>query len=191
MKGIFLFCTKLKVYLIELPLMLMLGITIRLNGNADDIFKFYPLIIILSLGIIFIAIYFFRGVFLTVDEISDIGLFSKRESELIKKEGTLVLTIRRKGKMNIDLWDHSDEPAFDWMKKEDDPTRDVRVYHRVAIAGRKTAVKILGLFGVDSTKAAELTEKECAAFENDDIKVTNEQKHDCLEIRIRFLKAVI
>ena len=178
MKGIFLFCTKLKVYLIEMPLIIMMCMAIHYNSNSTELFKFYPLIIMLGLGIAFIAVYFFRGVYITTDEISDVGIFSSRESELLKKDMTLALTLRTKGRLNVDIWAHSDEPAFDWMKKEDDLTRDVRIYHTVALGGKKTVARILSLFGVDEVLAFEFAGKDDVDF--------NDQK-----IRVKFLTAVI
>lgn len=191
MKGIFLFCTKLKYYFIELPLMIMLTVAIHYNGNYTGLFKFYPLIVLLSLGIIFIAVYFFRGIYISSDEIRDIGIFSRRERELIKKDGILVITLRGRGKMNIDLWAYSEEPAFDWMKNKGDYTKNVRVYHGVCIAGKSRAVRILSLFGLDGNLSREFTERDGARFDNQKILVTTEKKHDTFEIRIKFLETVI
>ncbi len=191
MKGIFLFCTKLKVYLIELPLVIMLGLAIHYNGDSTETFRFYPLIIMLALGILFIAVYFFRGVYITSDEISDVGFFSARESELIKKNSTVMITVRGKGKLNVDVWSHSDEPAFDWMKKDSDVTRDVRIYHSVALGGKKTAAKILSFFGVDEASAAEFAVTDGVDITDQKIRVTTEKKHDTFEIKIKFLIAPV
>ena len=190
MKGIFLFCTKFTVYLVEIPLIIMMTLAIHLNQSSDAILKFYPLIITLAAGILFIAVYFFRGIYISKDEISDVGIFSAREREFIKKDCTLVISIRKNGRLNIDLYSHADKPAFDWMKNENDITHDVRVYHRVAIGGKKTAAKILGFFGIDEASVKEFTEKDSVAFDDGKIAVSTEQKHDLFEIRVKFLTIV-
>ena len=190
MKGIFLFCTKLQVYLIELPLIIMMSLAIHYNGEAEGGLKFYPLIVILGAGILFILLYFFRGIYITSDDISDVGIFSARERVFIKKDCTLVISLRKKRKINIDLLSKGDKPAFDWMKSENDITRDVRIYHRVAIGGKNTAVKLLSFLGVDKSKAIEIAEKDAMKFDDGNISIITENKHDLFEIRVKFLKVI-
>ena len=93
--------------------------------------------------------------------------------------------------MNVDLWNHSDSPAFDWMKAEDDLTRDVRVYHRITIAGKRSAERILSMLGAEESLLTELTERDGASLDNGIVSVSSHQLHDCFEIRVKFLKTVI
>ena len=65
MKGIAFFSSRLWVYLTELPVILLLVVAVRNNDAADNVGKLYPLIILLGAVIVFIAIYFFRGVIIS------------------------------------------------------------------------------------------------------------------------------
>ena len=86
MKKIYLFCTKLRVYLLELPLLLLLAICYHYNDEMDNLFKLYPLMVFLVLLIIFIIIYFFRYLSISFESIENHGLFSNRDRALINKD---------------------------------------------------------------------------------------------------------
>ena len=187
MKGVFLFGSKLRVYLTELPVLILLALVISHNQYAENLLKFYPLIILLSAAAIFIAVYFFRGVYITREQVKEIGLFSGREREVIKKASTVVITLRKRGRMNLDLWEYSSEPAFDWMKKDDDVTKDVRVFHSVVIGRRRSAERVLRYFGVDSSVAENIFSDATAVYEDQSIRVHSEENHDTREIHIKVL----
>lgn len=191
MKGIFVFCTKLKFYIAEIPLMILLAVAVHYNDYAPGLVKFYPLIVIFSVAIIFIVIYFFRGIYISYDQVSSVGPFSSKDSEFIKKDCTLVLTLCRGGRINVDLWERYDEPAFDWMKKETDVTRDVRVYHDVGIGGKGTAVRILKYFGVPENVAGVISTVSGEEYSDSNILCINVENHDTFEIHIKFLTTIV
>ncbi len=191
MKGVFLFSTKLRYYLVQLPLMAMLAVTIYCNQFAEGFIKFYPLIVTFSGIIAVMLVYFFRGIYVKYDKISSIGFSSCRDSVFIKKDCTLVITLFHGHRMNIDLWEYSEEPAFDWMKKEDDVTRDIRIYHDDAFGGARSAAKILRLMGVPEEEAVKLTSEDGKGYEDKNLSAKSERTHDTMQIRLKFLTTVI
>ena len=82
MKSVFLFSTKLKVFLIEIPPTVLLVPAIIYNNNVKTLMKLYPLIIALLGIIIFSAVYFFRAVKITNEEIRCVGPFSTSSNSL-------------------------------------------------------------------------------------------------------------
>ena len=191
MRSILLFCSNPLVYLTELPVIFMLFITIQYHDESADLFKFYPLEIFLCLAIIFIAVYFFRVISISTDEIRYHGLFSSKDRASIEKDTTLVLTLFPRGKIRTELYGGmGDEPVFDWMKKEDAMSRDICYFRGKAIGGKRTVRKILRYF--------ELTEEEALAATEDGffkdfklVSVKTEQKNEVIEIKIRFNETVI
>ena len=93
MRGIFLFCTKLWIYLSELPLIILFMVAVRQNKNIDTPVRLYPLMIALVIGMVLIFLYYFRIVKINFEEIRMIGLFSGRDKALIKKDRTLTFTL--------------------------------------------------------------------------------------------------
>ena len=93
MKNVYLFCTRIAVYLTELPVLILLWTAMRYNDRSEEIFKLYPLIVILSLAVIFILVYFFRLISVSRDEIRYLGIFSSRDSALITEGKTLVIKL--------------------------------------------------------------------------------------------------
>ena len=149
MKSIFLFRTRLAVYWVLLPLILLLTASIYYNQFADNLMKLYPIITVTVLGIVFIVIYFYRGVRISYDEIRDIGLFSRRDNAIINEGKTLILK-RKKNKVEITLFGNDGVTAdLDWLKSTGDAPRDISLFRGKAIGGDKCISRILKFFGVD------------------------------------------
>ena len=191
MKSVILFCSNPLVYLTELPVIIMLFITIQYHDQSTDLFKFYPLEIFLCLAIIFIAVYFFRVITISTDEIRSQGLFSSRDRATIEKDKTLVLTLAPHGKIKTELYGGmGDEPVFDWMKKEDAISRDICYFRGKAMGGKRTAKRILRYFELGEEEALAATEDGfCGYFKL--VSVKTEQKNEVTEIKIRFNETVI
>ena len=187
MKSLYMFSTRLRVYLIELPLLIILTIAIHFNDKSEDLLKFYPLIIVVSLGMIFILIYFFRGVSLSYEEIRTYGLFAKRDSAMITKDKVLCVTICPKKIVRLYLWGNDGTPAFDWQKEED-VAKDgmLRQISCKVIGGKRLAKRILKFYTVDAEALEMLATKSGAAYENADVSVASERKNEIFEIRISF-----
>ncbi len=192
MKGIFLFCSRLRVYLTEIPVMIMLAITIFYNDQSTDLLKYYPLIVFLCLVIIFIAVYFFRLISITTDEVRYHGLFSSKDSAFITKDRTLKLSLHPRKSLRVELYgDAGKEPAFDWMKAEDVVHREICLFRGKAIGGRGSATKILKYFGVPSDILTSDAFEKGFTFEDETISVNAVSENDIPTVSISFKKTII
>ena len=97
MKKLYTFCSKIAVYWIEIPLAILLTLAIIFNSGATNLLKLYPLIVLCSLAIVFVFIFFFRLIELGWDEIRYVGLFSSRDRAVITEGKRLELTLERGG----------------------------------------------------------------------------------------------
>ena len=191
MKSIYLFCSKPWVYLTELPIIILFTIAVNYNDASKDVFKFYPLLVFLALAIVFIAVYFFRLISISTDEIRSLGLFSSRDRAFITKDRTLVIAVRPRGILRFELYGGmGSEPVFDWMTAEDAEHREVCYFRGKSLGGKATVSKILEFF--------ELTHEEAAAALTDGhesshklVNVSSEQKNEVFEVRIRFNETII
>ena len=191
MKSIFLFCSNPLVYLTELPVILMLFITLQYHDKSTDLFKFYPLEIFLCLAIIFIAVYFFRVISISTDEIRYHGLFSSRDRAFIEKNKTLVLTLLPSHRIKTELYGGmGDEPVFDWMKKEEAIERDICYFRGKAMGGKRTAVKILRYFQLTDEEASTAM-TDGYSVSNKLVSVSSQSKNEVFEIKIRFNETVV
>ena len=60
MKSTFLFCTKLRMFLSEIPLLVLLIAAIIYTDKVKGLLGLWPLIIIVAAFMIFIVLFFFR-----------------------------------------------------------------------------------------------------------------------------------
>ena len=191
MKSIYFFCTKPWIYLTELPVLFMLWVAMIFNGQSEEIFKFYPLIIALSAAVIFIFVYFFRVISISYDEIRYHGLFSSRDSATIEENKTLVISVKPKFRLGFELYgDIGKEPIFDWMKAENAEHRDICVFRGKAIGGKSSALRTLKFFCV-STDDLNKCLDDGYFYEDNAIRVNTERKNEILEIKIKFKTTII
>ena len=191
MKNIYLFCSKIWVYLTEIPVIVLLWVTLSYNNESEDLFKFYPLIVFLCVAIIFIFVYFFRLISLSYDEVKFHGLFSSKDSAFISEGKTLTVELSRAKTIRIKLFDDAaKEPAFEWMKAEDVVHRDVCVFRGKAIGGAATVKKILRFYGVGEADAANAT-IDGFEYEDENILVFTKNDGECAVTKIKFKKTII
>ena len=191
MKNIYLFCTKLWVYSIELPVILIFWLAVSLNEYSDLAVKFYPLIITSSLLIIFIMVYFFRFISINNDEIRSHGIFSSKDSALIAENKTLVISLHPKHNIKLALYtDPEEEPEFKWMKAENIAHREICVFRGRAVGGKKSAKRILKYFTFPEDEIANIF-TEGYVFENDAIKVTSSASNEVFNISIKFKITIV
>lgn len=155
MKSVILFKMRLWVFLTELPPMILLMICIRNNGEAAGLFKLYPLIVALMALIIFLAFYFFRLVEVSWEEIHDIGLFTRRDDAVIRKDTALTLLVTPKGKIKLTLLGALENAGFDWVKPTDKP-HELAMYRGNVYGGDVAATKLLTYFGADEADLAKI-----------------------------------
>ena len=190
MKKTFLFCTRLRFYLTEIPPVALLIIAIAQNSNADGFFKLYPLIAVLSLGIIMIFLYFFRLIFISNEEIESVGIFSSRDHAIIDSGKTLTTIIKSDGQIKVELSEKCANSSFSWNKDNDSPLSDINIYRERAVGGKRAVKRILKYFSVPQDDYLSILndEKFEKAYENFNIKAFDENKERY--INIEFTKTI-
>lgn len=191
MKKIFLFSTRLRVFLTEIPLLVLLGIVISVHDSefAPPFVKFYPLEILIGAVCILIVVYFFRAVLISKEEIRQIGRFSSRDRATIEEGKTLVLTLAEKKHLTVELYE-SDEskPALPFASEY---AGRINLFREKTRGNIKTVRRILTFFGLDAIEAALVTEelpKKEISFET--VAVRAEEKHDVTVFFIRMLETL-
>ncbi len=150
MKKLYLFCTKAKNFLTLIPPIILLVVAIIYNDYSKDPFKLYLLQVVAIIGIIFILVYFSQFIKIGYEEIRCLGLFSSKDSCLIKEGNRLVLTMYKKSNILVEIFGIDDAPALDWIDKEECLTKEINLFRARAVGGKATVSRILKYFGVDN-----------------------------------------
>ncbi len=148
MKGTVLSSTSPIMYATEIPVILLLAIVIKHNGNSGGPMKLYPLMIALIGAFIFIFIYLFRFISVSGEEIRSIGPFSTRDRALIDEGKTLTFTLRPHGKIRVELFGYDDTPAFSWVKADERERKMVNLYRDRAVGGSRAVKRVLSYFDI-------------------------------------------
>jgi hypothetical protein len=185
MNRIYLLKMRVWAFLIEVPLMALLMICWNVNDQVDELLKLYPLIIALAAGIIFLAVYLFRLVEVSWEEIRDIGLFTRRDSGLISKGRVLELRLKAHGLVGITLMGHDGEYAgFDWMRPDEGAPSDIALYRGNAYGGKGAIGKLLRYFGADDAEVAGLIAMDIIKADFEYASATACRENDSLLIKI-------
>ena len=191
MKFVFLFCSKLRVYLTELPVVLLLAVAIHYNDGSDALFKLYPLQIFLVLAILFILVYFFRAITITYDEIRYHGLFSSRDSAVINKDKTLIITMKPGRRLAVELFGNDGKlPALDWLKDDDTPPVDIFLFRGKAVGGERSVRSVLKYFGVAEQDLGAVFTEDSFSAEYDDVSLSVEKKEDIRIFKIKMKETI-
>lgn len=192
MNSVFLLKMRPWIYIIELPLMLLLVICWNMNSEVDGLLKLYPLIIALMALIIFLAVYLFRLVELSWEEIRDIGLFSRRDNAIVNKGKVLNLKLLSRGRIKITLIGNDGEYAgFDWLKPEEGEPSNIALYRGNAYGGKAAAKRILKYFGVAEDEMALVLGDEDFSAEYQYTSVSTSHPEDGLEINISINETLL
>ena len=191
MKGIFLFSSRLRVYIIEIPLILLLVLAIRFNDNVESLLKLYPLQVCLILGIAFVGVYFFRGILIKFDEVRDVGLFSERDKAVINKDKTLILTLMKKGKIKVELYGNDGTVAgYDWLRADESKPNDIFLYRGKANGNKKAAKRILRYFDVFENDFDRIFNEDSFTFEYENVLLSSSIVNERREIRLKFKETI-
>ena len=190
MKKIYLFCTKWWLFLTELPPTFLLVVCIFYNNIVESPGKLYPLIMFCAAAMILIFLYFFRLISISKEEILSVGLFSSRDSAVIEKDTTLVITMLKGGKLLIELDGRSKAPGFSWMKGGEYEESDINLYRDRAVGGAGTIKRILGFFSVDKDDADKLIFGDCFSKEYQFFTVSSSIENEKRRIRVRFNETI-
>ncbi len=189
MKSITLFCTKMRFFLVEIPIIYLLTVAIINNNLSGLLLKLYPLIAFCMGAIIFIAVYFFRAIRISFSEIRDIGRFSDREVAVINAGKTLILKMKNRSTVNVELFGNNGQPPLYSMENADFVPMDINLFRGRIIGGERSIKKILKFFGTSAAEAQELIASECS-FEYENVNISSHNTEEGSEIRI-FMKNTI
>ena len=189
MKKKYLFCTKIWFYLTEIPLLFFLYVACYHNFTSENPWQFIPLILILSAVILFIGIYFFRMISLSYEMIRHHGLFSPRDSAIINKDKTLIITLKRRAYLGISLYGNDGKPPlFDGLR--DEGSIDIYLFRGRAVGGKRTVKSILKYFGISDADIEAAFDTEKYSSETDDVLFTVSHIEDIREFRLKFKRTL-
>jgi hypothetical protein len=144
--------------------------------------RLYPLIIFCAGTMIFIFLFFFRLISVSEDEIRSLGLFSSKDFSPIKSGQTLCLTLRKGGKIRVELFGKSDAPGFSWMRG-DYKESEVNLYREKAVGKEGALLPLLKSFGISKTEASQLFTED-AAYDLEKYKIESKTENGEKSIRI-------
>ena len=160
-------CTRLRYFLTEIPLILLLCVTIQNHSSSTELLQFYPLEIVTVCAIIATFLYFFRTATLTPLTVRKFGAFSERETHDLSVGETIVLLLDERGYLHITVEGEDDAPGLSWCKSD----RRHRVLFRTrVILARQSAHAVLSLYGLSASDAS-------AALGTQDYTTSNESIH--------------
>lgn len=190
MKKLFFLSTRLGIYWIEIPPIVLLIPTVIYNDSVKTVFKLYPLMFALSVLIVFFALYFFKAVSISFEEIRSISLFSSRDKATIKEDRALVITLLKKKRIKVELFGKNDdgEQSYAWLRNEE--PSEINLFRAKINGGARQVKKILRYFKTDEDKIDEIIKNDDARFSSDEIDVSSKLKDGFREIKIHFKKTV-
>ena len=186
MHFLFFLSTRLKVFLTEIPPILLFAMAIIYNDSVNSPFKLYPLMVILCALILFIPVYFLRGVFINYEEVRCVGFFSSKEKAIIKEDRTLVLTLLPKRKVRIELFSKNNdgEASFAWLTKEEAVWVNV---FRARVNGKEGVIKkALRYFEIDEEVITATLEKDNFSVELERVKVMTDIENESKKVTVYF-----
>ena len=184
MKKLFLFSTKFGYFLTEIPPIILLIISIKYNNYVDSATKLYPLILAISGVIVFIGLYFWRGVFLSYDQLRCVGLFSSKESSVINKDKTLHISILPKGKIRIELYGENDDfETYAWLKNDNS---EINLFRAKALGGISTVRKILSYYGAETDDIERAISEDSFSSEYEKINFSSSTENNTKTFKIYF-----
>ena len=189
MKQVFLYCTRLRYFWVEIPIVIIFWLSYLFNDYAETALKLYPLMITSGLAFLFVIIYYFRAISISYEEIKYIGWFSSRDSAMINEGKTLIITKEKGRKIRIVLFGNDGvNPEFEWMKSLDGKSapKDIILFRGYTYGTDAKITRILRYFGAESEKITKLLDEDAAfEFENTSIRSTlNEDNNKEIHIRI-------
>lgn len=189
MKSIFLFSTKIRFFISEIPLIALYITAVLNNSAAKGAMKLYPLQIGLLALIAFIMIYFFRAITVSYSEIKHIGRFSPRYKAVINKGKTLIFRLKPHGKMDVILFGNNGEPPLYSNDENDCEPIDIDLFTGHTLGGRRTLNKVLSYFGASASDSESLIGSDFSA-ELENVRMTSETHENFHEVRIFFKRTV-
>ena len=184
------FCTRLYMFLSELPVIIFLWLAIANNDKVDLSVKLYPLqAVLIGIGS-FIILFLFRMITVSNKEIRMHGLFSSKDRAIIHKGKTLTVTLLPRRRIRFELFGAEEKPPFEWMKSVDDIPSAVRVFRATAIGGRLSARRLVSYFGADKQTLHDMLSQEEFTCELDGITLLSRITDGERKIDLKFNKTI-
>lgn len=190
MKRIYLFCSRLWVFWIEIPLAFLLAVSIYYNNFAEGFVKLYPMITVLIAAIIFVPIFFFRIIELSYSDIKYIGLFTSRDRAIINEGKLLKIKMLPRGKVRLLLIGHDEIAGFDWLKPGEDEPNDITLFRGTTFGGKYNVKRILRYFGTDHAEFGNIFSKKQYRAEYEYATISTSHPDDGMEIDIRITTTI-
>jgi len=189
MKKVFLFSIKIAFIWIETLLIAFLALTCFVDATANQS-MLLPLILLLSAGIIFTAVYFFRGVSISLERVRCVGPFSSRDDAMIKEDRTLTVTLQKRGKILVELFGYNTDgkDSYAWLKNEN-PTI-INLFRAKANGGKRAAARILKCFEFEPECINAVLKSEKHEYSDDQMTLTSEKSNNGLVISIHFKETI-
>ena len=178
------------MYLSELPLIILLMVSIKQNKHVDTPVKLYPMIIALIIGIVLIFLYYFRVLKINYEQIKMIGLFSGRDKAIIKKDRTLSFTLWPRGKMIVELSGRGEAPALDWVAPEDYENLEVNLFRAKAVGNERTLKHCLMFFDIPTGDFEEIFTDKDITIDYDDITLFAKNEGELRKVSIFFKESI-
>ena len=189
MKSTFLFSTRLRMFLTELPAIFFLVLAIIYNDTSEELLKLYPLIVLLSAIIIFIFLYLFRAVIIRYDEVRTIGLFSSREQLVLNKDKALVITLQPRNFIVVEVFGEGKNfETYAWLKNED--SCEINLFRAKAYGTVSSLRAVLRNFDVDENTIDRLIERDGERIELKEFILSSATVHDGKSISIFFKETI-
>lgn len=192
MKKKYLFCTRMRVYLTEIPIIILFSIACYYNQYSEELTKLYPLLIFLGAAFLFILVYFFRVISLSFEEVKYHGFYSSKDHADINEGKELIFTLEKGRKLRIELFGNDGKaPELDWINSDGDyKPLDIFLFRGKALCGKKRFISILKYFGVDEEDAIALFEKESFSGEYEYVSLTSNVSKEKTVVKLKMKETV-
>ena len=127
---------------------------------------------------------------ITHEEIKAVGLFSSKESVVINKDKTLVMTLSKRNKMVIRLRGNSGTPAFSWAKPIDYKSQEIDLFREKAVGNARTIKKVLSYFEVPTEDINSLTNQHEFRKNYDSFIVSKSKEDNQITVSIKITNTI-
>lgn len=148
MKKTYIYATPLWMYLTELPIIFVLTLAIIHNPSAVGMAKLYPLISLCGLALIFINLYLFRMVRISMAEVRDIGRFSPRDNGSLANGSSIRIIPTKHGRIKIQVYGKAGLPELDWMRDQTTDPDVICMYRGRAEGGNRAVRRVMKYFHI-------------------------------------------
>ena len=191
MKKLYLLSTRPWIYISEIPLAVLFTLAAVFNGQADGVWKLYPLLIALGGVMIFILAYFFKVLIISTDEVESFSLMRGGEVATLNKGKTLIIGRISRTRIGVSVYGNDGTPDFDFIKNDADyKPIDIFLLRAKALGGTGAVKRIMKYFDIPEENAVELlapgVSYDAAALSA----VSEKNESGFCDIRITFKKTL-